>query len=102
MRILVSGSTGLVGSALVDRLPREGHEVVRLVRPETRRRDGEVSSTSGTAEVAWVAARRKAWRGSWMGRTRWCIWRAFRLPMGAGTRHGNERCAIVAWRAHTT
>ena len=33
MKILVSGSTGLVGSALVDRLRRDGQEVIRLVRP---------------------------------------------------------------------
>jgi uncharacterized protein len=33
MRILISGSTGLVGSALLPRLSREGHTVVKLVRP---------------------------------------------------------------------
>jgi uncharacterized protein (TIGR01777 family) len=32
MRVLVSGSTGLLGSALVPRLRLEGHEVVRLIR----------------------------------------------------------------------
>jgi uncharacterized protein len=32
MRVLVSGSSGLIGSALVTRLRHEGHEVVRLVR----------------------------------------------------------------------
>lgn len=35
MRILVSGSTGLVGSALVAHLERASHEITRLVRPET-------------------------------------------------------------------
>lgn len=35
MRILVSGSTGLVGSALLPRLSREGHTVARLMRPGT-------------------------------------------------------------------
>lgn len=53
MRILMSGSTGLVGSALMERLPGEGHEVVRLVRPETRRRDGNTASASSRAEVTW-------------------------------------------------
>ena len=53
MRILVSGSTGLVGSALMKSLPSEGHEVVRLVRAETRRRDGNAGSASGVAEVTW-------------------------------------------------
>lgn len=32
MHILISGSTGLVGSALVERLSLTGHDVVRLVR----------------------------------------------------------------------
>ncbi len=32
MRVLVSGSSGLIGSELVDRLKAEGHEVTRLVR----------------------------------------------------------------------
>ena len=35
MRFLVAGSTGLLGSALVDRLHGDGHEVMRLVRPDT-------------------------------------------------------------------
>ena len=33
MRILVSGSTGFLGTALVDTLQREGHTIARLVRP---------------------------------------------------------------------
>lgn len=32
MRVLVSGSTGLIGSALIEALPAHGHEPVRLVR----------------------------------------------------------------------
>jgi uncharacterized protein (TIGR01777 family) len=44
MKILVSGSTGLVGSALVPRLKAEGHEVLRLVRS---------APTKGTGEVYW-------------------------------------------------
>ena len=35
MKILVTGSTGLVGTALVGRLAREGHTVCRLIRPGT-------------------------------------------------------------------
>lgn len=34
MRILVSGSTGFIGSALVTSLEAEGHDVVRLVRSD--------------------------------------------------------------------
>ena len=36
MRVAVSGSTGLVGAALVRNLHADGHEIVRLVRPSTR------------------------------------------------------------------
>jgi uncharacterized protein len=36
MRVLIAGASGLIGSALVDRLQREGHEVRRLVRREAR------------------------------------------------------------------
>jgi len=35
LRILISGSTGLLGTSLSHRLESEGHEIVRLVRPET-------------------------------------------------------------------
>lgn len=43
MRILVSGSHGLVGKALITALPPDGHEIVRLVRDKP----------SGAAEVEW-------------------------------------------------
>lgn len=36
MKILVAGSSGLVGSALVPSLAADGHQVTRLVRPKTR------------------------------------------------------------------
>ena len=53
-KILVSGSTGLIGRALVGRLESAGHEVVRLVRPNSR---GGVTGimwdpSSGTLEVS--------------------------------------------------
>ncbi|HTZ47777.1 MAG TPA: TIGR01777 family oxidoreductase [Verrucomicrobiae bacterium] len=35
MKILVTGSTGLVGSALVSELKQAGHTVCRLIRPDT-------------------------------------------------------------------
>lgn len=35
MKILIAGSTGLIGSALVPSLKQSGHEVVRLVRSDT-------------------------------------------------------------------
>lgn len=45
MRVAVSGSTGLVGAALVHELRATGHEVMRLVRPATRLRDA--------GDIAW-------------------------------------------------
>jgi uncharacterized protein len=40
MKILVTGSTGLVGTALVSALAGAGHTVCRLVRPESAARGG--------------------------------------------------------------
>jgi uncharacterized protein len=49
MKILVTGATGLVGTALVDALARDGHTVCRLVRPQTKTEGG----THGAFDVAW-------------------------------------------------
>ena len=38
MKVLVTGARGLIGSALLDRLVPDGHEIVRLVRSEPTRR----------------------------------------------------------------
>jgi uncharacterized protein (TIGR01777 family) len=46
MRILVSGSSGFIGSALCAWLPRRGHEVVRLVR----------RAPMGPEEISWDPA----------------------------------------------
>ena len=51
MRILVSGSTGFVGAALVEKLSRDGHGVARLVRRGTARRSA--SAGQSTEEVRW-------------------------------------------------
>lgn len=55
MRIAVTGSTGLIGSALVRSLLVDEHEVIRLVRPgaQTGRRE------DGTIGVAWNPAERQ-------------------------------------------
>ena len=37
MRILTTGSSGMIGSALVNVLTNEGHEVYSLVRPGSNR-----------------------------------------------------------------
>lgn len=39
MRVVVAGSSGLIGSALVPRLREAGHDVLRLVRRDTRSGD---------------------------------------------------------------
>ena len=49
MRILVSGSTGFLGTALIDVLEREGHTVVRLARPHTAKREAD----TGKLRVRW-------------------------------------------------
>ena len=51
MKILVTGSTGLVGRALVTALAKDGHSVCRLVRPETNANDD-----AGGFNVAWNPA----------------------------------------------
>jgi len=53
MKILVTGSTGLVGTALASELKREGHTVCRLVRPETKAQS--VRSSDGF-DVTWDPA----------------------------------------------
>src|SRR5208283_4234572 len=49
MKVLVTGSSGLVGTALMEDLKRAGHTVVRLVRP------GSVGSSRATEgfDVEW-------------------------------------------------
>jgi uncharacterized protein len=53
MKILVTGSTGLVGSALTSELQKAGHTVCRLVRPETRK---EAIGGNEGFDVAWNPA----------------------------------------------
>jgi uncharacterized protein (TIGR01777 family) len=52
MKILVTGSTGLVGAALVDALGREGHMVCRLIRPGT----ADKKESAKGFDVAWDPA----------------------------------------------
>jgi uncharacterized protein len=42
MRVAISGSTGLIGQPLVQRLAREGHTVSRLVRSASKAKPGDV------------------------------------------------------------
>ena len=54
MRILVSGSTGFLGSSLIDVLEREGHTILRLVRPDTRKGD---ANSARAQTVRWDPVR---------------------------------------------
>jgi len=51
MRILVSGSTGFLGTALVETLEAQGHAIARLVRPETSRKNA--AGARAQTAVAW-------------------------------------------------
>jgi len=53
MKILVTGSTGLIGSALVSELKQAGHTVCRLIRPGT---DTEANRGSDGFDVKWNPA----------------------------------------------
>ncbi|PYU28899.1 MAG: TIGR01777 family protein [Acidobacteria bacterium] len=53
MKILISGSTGLVGSAVVDSLSHQGHEVTRLLRPGTELRKLHNPRSRELPQVLW-------------------------------------------------
>lgn len=60
MKVLVTGATGLVGTALVRALAREGHTVCRLMRPQSVRASGamdgfDVSWNPATGELGGAA-----------------------------------------------
>lgn len=53
MKILISGSTGLIGSAVVDSLSHQGHEITRLLRPGTKFRKGKTVPFRDLPQVLW-------------------------------------------------
>ncbi len=53
MKVLVSGSSGLVGTALVEALGRDAHTVARLVRTEGAARKAALGPGQPATEVRW-------------------------------------------------
>src|SRR4051794_19514409 len=51
MHVLVSGSSGLIGTALVRKLGAEGHQVTRLVRRTPRPGEARWNPDQGSIEV---------------------------------------------------
>ena len=85
MKIAVTGSSGLIGSALVKRLTKQGHQVIRLVRRSPIAEDEirwtpdgsplppeSLSSLSGTDAVIHLA-------GAGVGDKRWSA--AYKLSL---------------------
>jgi uncharacterized protein len=52
MKVLITGSTGLVGTALVSALARDGNTVCRLMRPQSK----STTSSKDGFDVAWNSA----------------------------------------------
>lgn len=52
MKILLSGSSGLVGSAAVENLSRQGHDLIRLVRPANQVRS-QAAASHELPQVPW-------------------------------------------------
>jgi uncharacterized protein len=53
VKILISGSTGLVGSAVVDNLSHQGHEIIRLIRPGTELPKRRTAPSGDLPQVLW-------------------------------------------------
>jgi uncharacterized protein (TIGR01777 family) len=53
LRILISGSTGMIGSALAGALRQRGHDVAGLVRPATQIRTSGTETGSKSPAVNW-------------------------------------------------
>lgn len=52
MRIAITGSTGLIGSALIPSLEADGHEITRIVRPGSKQTGVQWDPVAGTIDHA--------------------------------------------------
>ena len=101
MKILVTGSSGLVGSALVPALVEASHTVCRLVRPDTVRKDAahdgfEVGWNPATGELGGAAVGAEAvvnLAGASIARGRWS---AGRKAVLQASRIDTTRALVVA------
>jgi len=87
VKILVSGSNGLVGSALVPFLATGGHQVVRLVRA----RPG-----ADRGAVFWIRRPESSTLRPWKGSRRSSTWPARALSRAAGTTPRRRASATAA------
>jgi uncharacterized protein (TIGR01777 family) len=74
MKVIVSGSTGLIGRPLVASLRADGHDVVRLVRGDVQRSDEvQWNPAAGTIDAAGLAGAKVVFHlaGAGIGDQRW-------------------------------
>ena len=90
MRILISGSTGFLGTALVEALQRQGHSIARLVRPGTTQKSaaGVLHANRPVGPGRGPIRRGRALRA----RTRSFISRVRPSPAGVGTPRARNCC----------
>jgi nucleoside-diphosphate-sugar epimerase len=86
MRILVSGSHGLVGKALIASLMSAGHEIVRLVR----------GKPSGATEIEWHPNQKRSTPQHSKAWALWCISLVKASRAAVGPTRRNARFAIAA------
>lgn len=90
MRVLVAGSSGLIGSALVPRLRTAGHDVVRLVRRPVRAAD----------ERSWDPPADRIDEGAFDGVD--AVVNLCGVPLGAGRWSGERKQLITDSRIEST
>src|SRR5579871_546733 len=53
VRVLISGSTGMIGSALASRLRQQGYDIAALIRPGTHVQTAGSGAAKATQPVHW-------------------------------------------------
>ena len=108
MNILMTGATGMVGTALVQAFTAEGHVIYRLVRPGSTRKEPisnvfDIPWNPATGEIRDVAGQLPHVNYPNIDfqtiLMRSSIWPERRLPMAAGHRSAKLCCGQVALTA---